>query len=38
VRIVNTTIARNLAPPFIEDQFIDSPEFTARWQLLILSP
>ena len=21
-----------LAPPFIEDQFIDSPEFAARWR------
>jgi hypothetical protein len=24
-----------LAPPFIEDEFIDSPEFTARWQQLV---
>jgi hypothetical protein len=24
-----------LAPTFIEDQFIDSPEFAARWQQLV---
>ena len=24
-----------LAPPFIEDQFIDSSEFTTRWQRLV---
>jgi hypothetical protein len=26
-----------LAAPFIEDQFLDSPEFKARWQQLVSS-